>query len=67
MRASAPRWVIEGDGRIAAWLSSRRSTGDPRTFERLGFARWGELPRVAVLDGVERDLIIIGRRVAWGG
>ena len=32
-------------------------------FERLGFARWGELPRVAVLDGVERDLIIVGRRV----
>lgn len=33
-------------------------------FARLGFARWGELPRVAVLDGVERDLVIVGRRVA---
>ncbi|MBM7061347.1 N-acetyltransferase [Pseudomonas sp. UL073] len=32
-------------------------------FERFGFARWGELPRVAVLDGVERDLIIVGRRL----
>jgi L-amino acid N-acyltransferase YncA len=32
-------------------------------FERKGFGRWGELPRVAVLDGVERDLIIVGRRV----
>ncbi len=32
-------------------------------FERHGFARWGELPSVAVLDGVERDLIIVGRRV----
>ncbi len=32
-------------------------------FASLGFARWGELPRVAVLDGVERDLIIVGRRV----
>jgi phosphinothricin acetyltransferase len=31
-------------------------------FERFGFARWGELPKVAVLDGVERDLIIVGRR-----
>jgi phosphinothricin acetyltransferase len=32
-------------------------------FERLGFARWGELPKVAALDGVERDLVIVGRRV----
>jgi L-amino acid N-acyltransferase YncA len=32
-------------------------------FEKLGFQPWGRLPRVAVLDGVERDLIIVGRRV----
>ena len=32
-------------------------------FERHGFARWGHLPRVARLDGVERDLLILGRRV----
>ncbi|HEY5290737.1 MAG TPA: N-acetyltransferase, partial [Burkholderiales bacterium] len=32
-------------------------------FEKFGFARWGELPRVATLDGVERDLVIVGRRV----
>ncbi|WP_149136065.1 GNAT family N-acetyltransferase [Cupriavidus campinensis] len=32
-------------------------------FERHGFARWGDLPRVAVLDGVERDLVIVGRRL----
>ncbi|MBI5382666.1 MAG: N-acetyltransferase [Opitutae bacterium] len=31
-------------------------------FERLGFARWALLPRVAILDGVERDLVIVGRR-----
>jgi L-amino acid N-acyltransferase YncA len=31
-------------------------------FARHGFARWGELPRVARLDGVERDLVIVGRR-----
>jgi phosphinothricin acetyltransferase len=31
-------------------------------FEAHGFTRWGTLPRVAVLDGVERDLIIVGRR-----
>lgn len=34
-----------------------------RLFEEFGFARWGELPKVAVLDGIERDLIIVGRRV----
>ncbi len=32
-------------------------------FERFGFARWGTLPRVASLDGVERDLVIVGLRV----
>lgn len=31
-------------------------------FEKFGFARWGELPKVALLDGVERDVIIVGRR-----
>jgi phosphinothricin acetyltransferase len=33
-------------------------------FERAGFRSWGSLPRVAVLDGVERDLAILGLRVA---
>ncbi len=32
-------------------------------FERHGFARWGHLPRVARLDGIERDLLILGRRL----
>lgn len=32
-------------------------------FEAFGFARWGVYPRVAVLDGVERDLIVLGLRV----
>ncbi|MCX7175027.1 MAG: GNAT family N-acetyltransferase [Proteobacteria bacterium] len=32
-------------------------------FEAFGFSRWGELPGVAVLDGIERDLVIVGRRV----
>jgi phosphinothricin acetyltransferase len=34
-----------------------------RLFEVFGFQRWGILPRVAELDGVERDLVIIGRRL----
>jgi L-amino acid N-acyltransferase YncA len=32
-------------------------------FETAGFALWGRLPRVAELDGVERDLAILGRRI----
>jgi L-amino acid N-acyltransferase YncA len=32
-------------------------------FERFGFARWAEMPRVAEMDGIERDLIIVGKRV----
>ncbi|MBI5691240.1 MAG: N-acetyltransferase family protein [Verrucomicrobia bacterium] len=34
-----------------------------RLFAAEGFVRWAHLPRVAVLDGVERDLVIVGRRV----
>jgi len=34
-----------------------------RLFERNGFVRWAHLPRVAVLDGVALDLVIVGRRV----
>ena len=34
-----------------------------RLFEAYGFERWGHLPRVAVLDGVARDLVIVGRRL----
>jgi len=32
-------------------------------FRSFGFTAWGDLTRVAVLDGVERDLIIVGLRV----
>ena len=111
-----PLWVIESEGRIAAWLSFSSFYGRPaynktaelsvyvhesfrrrglgaylltqavaqapalelntllgfifghnepslRLFRRLGFTRWGKLPQVAALDGVERDLVIVGRRV----
>ncbi|WP_223067405.1 GNAT family N-acetyltransferase [Paenibacillus caui] len=30
---------------------------------KFGFASWGRLPKVANMDGVERDLVIVGRRV----
>lgn len=32
-------------------------------FERFGFERWGLLPGVTLLDGVERDVVIVGRVV----
>ena len=35
-----------------------------RLFESMGFQRWAYLPRVAELDGIERDLVIVGKRVA---
>lgn len=35
-----------------------------RLFAQYGFERWGHLPRVALLHGLERDLVIVGRRVA---
>jgi L-amino acid N-acyltransferase YncA len=34
-----------------------------RLFERHGFERWGYMPRVARLEGVERDLVMVGRRL----
>ena len=114
--ACRPLWVVERQGRIAAWLSFSSFYGRPayrRTaelsvyvhaafrrqglgaylmaqallqapalqvdkllgfifahnlpslalFTACGFRRWGELPGVALLDGVERDLVIVGRRV----
>jgi len=30
---------------------------------RAGFGQWGHLPGVAELDGIERDLAILGRRI----
>ncbi len=34
-----------------------------RLFEKFSFSEWGYLPRVADLDGIERDLVILGRRI----
>jgi L-amino acid N-acyltransferase YncA len=34
-----------------------------RLFESFAFERWALLPRVAALDGTERDLVIVGRRL----
>jgi phosphinothricin acetyltransferase len=34
-----------------------------RLFEDLGFERWTHYPRVAELDGIERDLVVLGLRL----
>lgn len=35
-----------------------------KLFESFGFEQWALFPNVAVLDGVERSLIIVGKRVS---
>lgn len=35
-----------------------------KLFDAFGFEQWANMPRVATLDGIERDLIILGKRVA---
>jgi phosphinothricin acetyltransferase len=39
------------------------NTPSIRLFEKVGFTQWGELPQIAVLDGIKRDLIILGRHL----
>lgn len=34
-----------------------------KLFDSLGFEKWAHLPNIAELDGVERDLIILGKRI----
>jgi phosphinothricin acetyltransferase len=32
-------------------------------FKKMGYQQWAQLPNVANLDGIERDLIILGKRI----
>ncbi|MCS4302852.1 GNAT family N-acetyltransferase [Chryseobacterium sp. BIGb0232] len=34
-----------------------------KLFRYFGFEDWGNLPNVAVLDGIERSLVILGKRI----
>lgn len=36
-----------------------------KLFERFNFSEWGYLPRVAELDGIERDVAILGLRIQF--
>ena len=40
------------------------NTASIRLFEKFSFERWGFMPRVARLEGVEKDLVLVGRRIA---
>lgn len=70
-RAGIGRWLIEEAIRRAPpceittligfiWA---HNTPSLRLFEAFGFEHWGNMPRVAVLDGVDRDLAILGKRL----
>ncbi len=39
------------------------NAGSIRLFEKHAFERWGFMPRVARLEGSERDLVLMGRRL----
>jgi L-amino acid N-acyltransferase YncA len=41
----------------------RHNERSMKLFSDAGFESWGVFPRVAVLDGIERDLIIAGKRI----
>jgi phosphinothricin acetyltransferase len=55
----APALGIEAFG-VTIFGSNKASL---RLFESRGFERWGFMPRVARLGDVERDLVMMGRRL----
>lgn len=71
-RRGLGRWLVEEAIRrapaceVSTLLGFIWAHNEPslQLFRHLGFALWGNLPRVAVLDAIERDLVILGKRVA---
>ena len=57
-RMNVPKWCKRCSASPSAITPSRR------LFDGFGFKRWALLPRVAELDGIERDLVFIGLRIA---
>ncbi|MET3107456.1 L-amino acid N-acyltransferase YncA [Oxalobacteraceae bacterium GrIS 2.11] len=39
------------------------NTPSLRLFERFQYQQWAVMPNIAILDGIERDLIIVGKRL----
>jgi L-amino acid N-acyltransferase YncA len=74
-RRGIGRRLLEEAIRIAPELGLKTLTGDIfghnvpsiRLFGGLGFERWAHYPKVAELDGVERDLIMLGLRLDGTG
>ena len=57
--AEAPRLGIAN---VLAFVFAH-NTPSIALFQARGFERWGLLPRVCELDGAERDVMILGRRL----
>ncbi|NRF72121.1 N-acetyltransferase family protein [Aquincola sp. S2] len=57
--AHAPRLGIE----VLTATIFASNTGSIRLFENHAFERWGYMPRVARLESLERDLVLVGRRL----
>lgn len=57
--AEAPRF---GLNRLVGFVFGHNEPS-LKLLRRYGFEDWGVLPGVAELDGVERDLVIVGRKV----
>ena len=37
--------------------------GSVALFRKMGFEQWGFMPRVARLEGIEKNLVLVGRRL----
>jgi len=53
----------EGDTATALALVFSHNHASLRFMERFGFESWGRLPGVTELDSIERDVIILGKRL----
>jgi len=51
-------WVLKH-----CWLHLCHNKPSLQLLKTLGFQHWGYLPKVAELDGIERDLVILGLRI----
>ena len=57
--AEAPRYGVKT---LLGFIFAH-NTPSSALFQRAGFVVWGHLPRVAELDRIERDLLILGLRL----
>ncbi|RFU60064.1 GNAT family N-acetyltransferase [Bacillus sp. V59.32b] len=65
------RWALEQAIKLSPRLGIKTILGfifghnspSLKLFSAFGFEEYGRLPKVAELDGIERDLIILGKRV----